>query len=210
MTEKTRRKGAETRERLLDLAEAAVLEKGFGATSIDELIAAAGITKSGFFYHFRDKTALAKALFERTTAREDEMFELLFARADALDDDPLHALLIALKLLAEMLEDLAETQPGVLTASFWYQDRFHDREVRALNAESLLRWRTRFRSRFDRVAVRYPPATDVDFDMLADMLLAVVDGGINLSRAHGEAKLLAKQVLLFRDFVRLVFQDPRH
>lgn len=64
------------------------------------------------------------------------------ARADALDDDPLHALLIALKLLA-------------------------------------------------------------------DMLLAVVDGGINLSRAHGDKALLAKQVLLYRDFVRLVFRGSR-
>jgi AcrR family transcriptional regulator len=49
-----------TRERLLGLAEAAVLEKGFAATSIEELIAGAGITKSGFFYHFKDKSELAK------------------------------------------------------------------------------------------------------------------------------------------------------
>jgi AcrR family transcriptional regulator len=42
--------------------EAAVLEKGFAATSIEELIAAVGITKSGFFYHFKDKNELAKAL----------------------------------------------------------------------------------------------------------------------------------------------------
>jgi AcrR family transcriptional regulator len=48
-------KGEQTRQRLLDLAEEAVLAKGFAATSIEELIAAAGITKSGFFYHFRDK-----------------------------------------------------------------------------------------------------------------------------------------------------------
>ena len=46
------RKGTDTRERILDLAQAAVLDKGFAATSIDELIAGAGITKSGFFYHF--------------------------------------------------------------------------------------------------------------------------------------------------------------
>ena len=55
------RKGSDTRERLLAVAEAAVLEKGFAATSIEELIAAVGITKSGFFYHFPDKGALAKA-----------------------------------------------------------------------------------------------------------------------------------------------------
>ena len=45
--------------------------------------------------------------------------------------------------------------------------------------------------------------------LLADMLLAVVDGGINLSRAHGDKALLAKQVLLYRDFVRLVFRGSR-
>ena len=56
-----KRKGSETRELILGFAESAVLEKGFAATSIDELIAAVGITKSGFFYHFKDKSDLAKA-----------------------------------------------------------------------------------------------------------------------------------------------------
>jgi AcrR family transcriptional regulator len=49
------RKGGDTRERLLEAAEVSVLEKGFAATSIEELIAAVGITKNGFFYHFKDK-----------------------------------------------------------------------------------------------------------------------------------------------------------
>ena len=53
------RRKSDARERLLQLAEQAVLEKGFSATSIEELIAGAGITKSGFFYHFKDKTELA-------------------------------------------------------------------------------------------------------------------------------------------------------
>jgi AcrR family transcriptional regulator len=65
-------KRGDTRERLLALAEEAVLAKGFAGTSIEELIAAAGITKSGFFYHFKDKGDLAKALLLRysiTTGR---------------------------------------------------------------------------------------------------------------------------------------------
>ena len=49
-----------TREMLLDAAESAVLEKGFSATSIDELIAAVGITKGGFFYHFWSVTSSGK------------------------------------------------------------------------------------------------------------------------------------------------------
>ncbi len=65
------------RERLLDAAEAAVLAKGFAATSIEELVAETGISKSGFFYHFKDKAALAKAIMERYLVRDREI-----ARAD--------------------------------------------------------------------------------------------------------------------------------
>ena len=50
----------DTRARILEVAEGAVLAKGFAATSIEEIIAAVGITKSGFFYHFKDKSTLAK------------------------------------------------------------------------------------------------------------------------------------------------------
>ena len=56
------RKGQETRTRVMDIAEVAILSKGYGATSIEEIIEEAGITKSGFFYHFPDKRALALAL----------------------------------------------------------------------------------------------------------------------------------------------------
>ena len=53
-----RTKGERTRDRILDVAYDAIIHKGFAGTSIDELVEAAGITKSGFFYHFRDKTDL--------------------------------------------------------------------------------------------------------------------------------------------------------
>ena len=63
-----------TREQILDAAQNAVLSKGFAGTSIDELITAVGISKSGFFYHFRDKTHLAKALLERYVEEDDQDF----------------------------------------------------------------------------------------------------------------------------------------
>jgi TetR/AcrR family transcriptional repressor of nem operon len=56
------RKGAATRERILEIAEAAVRAKGFETTSIEEIICEAGITKSGFFYHISRQ--------ERTRARD--------------------------------------------------------------------------------------------------------------------------------------------
>src|SRR5690606_9326586 len=89
----TMRKGLETRERILEIAESSVLAKGFGATSIEEIIAEAGITKSGFFYHFRDKNELARAMLVRYIEVNDRLFDDIFDRGAELSDDPLQAFL---------------------------------------------------------------------------------------------------------------------
>lgn len=199
------RRGSDTRERILEVAEAAVLEKGFAATSIEELIVAVGITKSGFFYHFKDKNELAKALLVRYVQREDALFDELFARADELNEDPLHGFLVGLKMMAEMMADLPSGHPGCLVASYCYQDRLFDKEVRELNAAAVLNWRRRFRQRLDLIAARYPPRLKADLDDLADMLSVIADGGIILSKTVNDKQALARQMLLYRDFIRAVF-----
>ena len=205
--QETPRKGSDTRERILEVAEAAVLEKGFAATSIDELIAAVGITKSGFFYHFKDKNELAKALLVRYVEREDALFDDLFRRADELNEDPLHGFLVGLKMMSELMADLPNGHPGCLVASFCYQDRLFDREVRDLNSKAVLNWRRRFRERLELIAARYPPKGVVDLDDLADMLSVIADGGIILSRVVNDKQALSRQIMLYRGFIRTIFQS---
>src|SRR5215207_2502043 len=205
MLEGTARKGSDTRERLLAIAEEAVLAKGFAGTSIEELIAAAGITKSGFFYHFKDKGDLAKALLLRYLEHDRQVLDNLFSRADELNEDPLHGFLVGMKLFAEMMANLPEVHPGCLAASFCYQDQLFNSEIRRLNAEGMLAWRIRFRERLDLIAKRYPPRHAVDLDALADMIATLVEGGLILGRALNDITILPRQVLLYRDFVRSVF-----
>ncbi len=205
MVETAIRRGSDTRERLLELAEAAVLEKGFAATSIDELIAEIGITKSGFFYHFKDKGELATALLQRYLDREDALLDDLFGRADELNEDPLHGFLVALKMFAEMMSDLPATHPGCLVAAFCYQEQLFNRDVRDLNTAGVLRWRRRFRERLERIAARYPPRVEVDLDTLADMVSVLVDGGIIISRVVRDKDVLPKQIMQFREFIRIAF-----
>ena len=203
-----RTKRGEARERLLEVAEAAVLAKGFAATSIEELVAAVGITKSGFFYHFRDKNALARAMIERYLAQDAAVLDGIFRRGDATDADPLRGFLEGLRLFAEAMADLPSNYPGCLAASFAYQDQLFDKEVRALNAQGMLAWRTRFRARFDEIAAKYPPRAPVEFDALADMATVLVEGGLILGRALGDRAILPKQILLYRDFVKALFSAP--
>lgn len=193
------------REKILDLAEAAVLQKGFGATSIEELIAGAGISKSGFFYHFPDKGTLAKALLQRSMERDRDLLGDVFARADELTDDPLHGFLVGLKMLAEQMAGMTEVHPGCMVASICYQEQLFDREIVAMNQAAVLAWRQYFRARLDAIAARYPPRIAADLDDLADMLSVVIDGGITMSKVTRDAALLAQQVALYRAFVRAIF-----
>ena len=200
------RKGEQTRERILDIAEANILQKGFGATSIEEIISEAEITKSGFFYHFKDKNELARAMLLRYLDRDEEILNDLEARSRELSDDPLHAFLIGLKLFAELMSDLPGGHPGCLAATVCYHERLFDREVSDLNTQGMVAWRERFHTALQEIAGVYPPRDDVDLEALADMITAIIEGGIILSRVMKDPALLPAQVMLFRSYIKLLFQ----
>ncbi|MNT30864.1 HTH-type transcriptional regulator TtgR [compost metagenome] len=200
------RKGEETRAKILDAAEVSVLAKGFGGTSIDELIAETGITKSGFFYHFRDKNELAKALLERYVENDERIYDEIFNRARELADDPLQAFLLGLKLLSELLSDLPNGHPGCLVAVICSHERAFDRDIQEINRQAALMWRRRFGAMFREIMQVYRPREPLDVDQLADMVSTVIEGGIILSKALKEPRNLPDQLLVFRTFVRLLFQ----
>jgi TetR/AcrR family transcriptional regulator, transcriptional repressor for nem operon len=198
-------KGERTRERILDVAYDAIVQKGFAATSVEELVEAAGITKSGFFYHFRDKNDMARQLFERFLAEDEAIIETLEARAHELSDDPLQSFLIFLNLYAQVMDDMEGLHPGCMVATVTYQDRLFDAEVRRMNEDYLRRMRTRFRGSFDKIVAEHPPRVEVDLDALSDHLTAIVEGAIVLSKALNDAALMGKQTRLFRNYVKLLF-----
>ncbi len=63
----------------------------------------------------------------------------------------------------------------------------------------------RVRERFGAIAELYPPKQKVDFDALADMAATLVEGGLVLGRMLNDNSVLPKQILLYRDFVQMIF-----
>jgi len=200
-----RTKGERTRERILDLAYTSIVEKGFAATSIEELIEGAGISKSGFFYHFRDKGDLARSLLERYLAQTDTALDDLESRARALHDDPLHALLIFLRLWAQELEDMFAQFQGCLVSAVAYQELSFDAEVRAMNRNAVLGWRTRFLRWLEEIAEVHAPVAPIPLVDLADHFSVVVDGAIVLSKSIRDPGVIPRQAAVVRETVRLVF-----
>ncbi|WP_323769392.1 TetR/AcrR family transcriptional regulator [Antarctobacter sp.] len=201
------RSTATTRDRLLTAAEVAILDKGFAATSIEELIAEVGITKGGFFYHFRDKSALVEAILERHLTAEEDWLDGLFARAAEATTEPLAQFLVFLRLLREQMAALPDVHPGCLIAATCFQERLFTRTVHDLARQNLLNWRARFHARLTAIAQTHPPNSKIDLEALADMLVVLVDGAIILSKTVREKDALPRQIALYERFVAEVFRD---
>lgn len=200
------RKGTATRERILEIAQAAVLAKGFGATSIEELIAEAGITKSGFFYHFKDKNELASGLLDRHGEHLDQLLADVFGRAAELSDDPLQHLLVGLTLLAERMARTQGEHPGCLVAAMSYQDRLFDRAFRARITAMVREWIGFFQRMLDDIVAVYPPREAVDTALLARMIACSIDGGIIMRKTLADPTVLPEQMLMARNHVKMIFQ----
>ena len=200
-------KGEQTREHIMATAESIILNRGYSGTSIEEIINEAGITKGGFFYHFKGKNDLARKLILRYLGNDLAFFTDLSDRARSLTEDPLQRFLLFLKLTAEAMHDLPGAHPGCLVASFTYEAEQFDDEVRALNAEGVLVWRKIFGEHLEAVAEKYPMKIDQSIDDLADMLTSVIEGGIIMSKLLDDKNMLPNHILQYRDYVRLVFGD---
>src|SRR2546425_5494492 len=55
----------ETKRKLLDAGVSLMRHRGFNATTVDDVCAAAGVTKGGFFHYFKSKDNLAAAAVTR-------------------------------------------------------------------------------------------------------------------------------------------------
>ena len=58
------------RDKLIAAAHQEVRRQGYAATTVDQICAAAGVTKGAFFHHFESKEALAVAAAEAWARRQ--------------------------------------------------------------------------------------------------------------------------------------------
>ncbi|MFH1177807.1 MAG: CerR family C-terminal domain-containing protein [Acidobacteriota bacterium] len=106
--------GAGTRSRLLDAAERLFAERGFAATSVREITAAAECNLAAVNYHFGGKLELYHEVFRRRLAamRERRLDSIRQAREVDRAADPLAAVLAA--FASAFLEPLVDSSKGRL------------------------------------------------------------------------------------------------
>lgn len=194
-----------TRERILDAAQALILDHGFSATSVDAIVGRAGATKGAFFHHFGSKADLAKALVERYAALDREHLEQGLARAGKLSSDPLQQLLLLIAFYEEEFEAMLEPFPGCLFASYIYEAKLFDEATLAVLRESTLLWRRVLRGKLEEVAAAHPPRREVDMESLADLFYSLSEGAFVMTKTLGDKTLLARQARHLRNYLELLF-----
>lgn len=84
MVRKSKADALVTRQQLLDAAEQVFLSQGVAGTSLQQVAAAAGLTRGAIYWHFQDKAALFTAMMDRVTLPCECAFDL--ARSVAPSD----------------------------------------------------------------------------------------------------------------------------
>lgn len=199
------RDAEKTRERILDAAQALILDHGFGSTTVEAVVGRAGITKGAFFHHFRSKSDLARTLIDRFAAMDREHMERHLARAEKLAHDPLQQLLTLIALYEEDFEALGEAVPGCLFASYIYEHKLFDDEVLAVLRESTLMWRRVMLAKLEEAARAHPPKREVDLESLADLFYSLTEGAFIMTKTLGDKTLVVRQARHLRAYLELLF-----
>lgn len=203
------RNGQSTRDRILVVAHDLVLQQGYAATSLDQILERAGVTKGAFFYHFKSKEALAGALIERYLAGEHQVLESTLRRAEKLTSDPLQQVLVGLGFVEEMFAALEAPHPGCLIASYLYQNELMTPETTARSREAFLAWRREIADKLRAAARLHAPRRPVDYDALGDLLNTIIEGAMVLSKLFDDPKIPVQQLRQLRAYIELLFDVPR-
>jgi len=200
------RDGKPTRDKILSESKALVFEHGFSGTSIDQILEKAGITKGAFFYHFKTKSALAKALVEEYAKDDMSHLEQALKETEHLKNEPLKRLLAFIQKFIEMMESL-EDPPTCLYASYTHESSQFDKEVLEVISNTLLKWEHTFIDMLNEVLSERKARVKVDIQSLANQFAVISEGAFIISKALNDPSLTANQLRHFKQYIALLFED---
>ena len=124
---------AETRDALITAARELFGQQGYAATSTEEIVERAGVTKGALYHHFSDKENLFRAVFEQVQREVSDV-----AVAEFNQRDSWQALIAGCRLWVE-----AHSDPAV-------------RQIVLIDARGVLGWEAarEIETRFSTVALR--------------------------------------------------------
>lgn len=196
---------AGARQKLLASALSLIREQGYSSTSVDELCAAAGVTKGAFFHHFKSKDALAVAAANHWSQLTGAFFETAPYQQH---EDPLARVLGYLDFRKALLKgEIAEFTCLVGTLVQEVYDTNPD--IRAACDASISAHVAHIEADISAALKRYRIRAPWSAASLALHTQAVLQGAFVLTKARGDAAVAAASIEHLRRYIELLFQTPK-
>jgi TetR/AcrR family transcriptional repressor of nem operon len=187
---------------ILDAAVEIIRSKGLNATTVDELCAAAGVTKGAFFHHFATKQALAVAAaqyWSETTGQlfaaalyhdhadpVERIFGYLDLRAGLITGTPAHYTCLAGTMAQEAFETSPDVRAACAASIFGHADTLETDFAEALDAAGA--------------------GPDVGAASLARFTQTVLQGAFVLSKAADDPAMVLDSIDHLRRYLEFLFQ----
>jgi TetR/AcrR family transcriptional repressor of nem operon len=192
------RDGRATRERILDAAENLVIENGYAATSLDQVIAASQSSKGAFFHHFASKRALADALVDRYVTADIAMLEAGLAEAIATSDDPAERAIAFVRFFEDRSDQIVQEPTGCLYASILAERQLLETGASDPITKAVVVWRERYA---ELLRDALPARTKVDVDAWSDHVFVTFEGAYLLARTTGDNDHMRRQLRTLRELL---------
>ena len=189
--------------RLIEAAMTIVRQKGYAATSIDDLCRAAGVTKGAFFHHFASKEALAVAGAEAWT---DHARVRIFTDAPWQQvADPLDRVLAHIDFRLSMLDGPVEG--FTCFVGTMVQETFASNDaIRAACDASITAYAERLaediQAAINADGIRFGTTALA----LAYHIQAVLQGAFILAKAKGDPAIARDSVMHLKRYVEILFE----
>lgn len=191
------------RERLLAAAVRIIRQKGFAASSVDELCRAAGVTKGAFFHHFDSKEALGVAAADHWAMVTSE----LFAKAPYhAPEEPLDRLLAYIDFRAALIEGRAIEDFTCLAGTLAQEVHATSPAIRDAAGASILGHAQTLIPMIEAAKAK-AGACEVDAMSLAIFTQAALQGGFILAKATGRPELALEAVAHLKRYVECQLTD---
>ena len=182
-TQPLTQKGRATRDRILDAATVLVFEVGVAGTTLDDVRAAAKVSKGQLYHYFADKDELIHAVIDRTIEQ-------------VLDAQPRLTKLSTWAAISSWLDELVQLQVerhavgGCPIGSLAGELAETDELARAELAGGFDRWEAPLRQGLEQMRAEGKLRRNADPARLATATLAAIQGGLVLTQTRRDPQQL--------------------
>lgn len=193
-----------SKTKLLDAALLVIRTKGYAATTVDDICAAAGLTKGSFFHHFKGKEELALAAADYWNAVTGDLFAQAPYRQIA---DPRKRLLAYIDFRAALIQgelpDFTCLLGTLVQETFDTHPRLREACDQGIAAHALTVAR-------DIAAAKAmcAPKASWDPEALAYYTQAVIQGAFVLAKARGDPRVAVLCIRQLRAHLETLLPPP--